>query len=166
MYIFIKGQRISNHKKRIYKDFARWTARKFLDIRTYKKISLTIQFIHPKNKKWEKEMYAQCIPEDDYDHERKYFTIQIRNEFEIMQSLIILSHEMVHLKQFAKGELTVCNKTGYDIWKKTKRINDTKKHYYDLPWEIEAHGREKGLVYQWAEIRGYDQSSDWYRKIF
>ena len=23
--------------------------------------------------------------------------------------------------------------------------------YYDLPWEIEAHGRECGLFIQWAE---------------
>jgi hypothetical protein len=32
-----------------------------------------------------------------------------------------------------------------------KVINSEKVNYYDHPWEIEAHGRERGLFYRWVE---------------
>jgi hypothetical protein len=32
-----------------------------------------------------------------------------------------------------------------------KTYNPEKTSYWDLPWEIEAHGRETGLFIRWAE---------------
>jgi hypothetical protein len=32
-----------------------------------------------------------------------------------------------------------------------KRIDRKNMDYYDLPWEIEAYGREVGLFVRWAE---------------
>lgn len=56
-----------------------------------------------------------------------------------------LAHEMVHLKQFALGELRMmsrCNKWHGKVWsQKADELDD----YYDSPWEIEAFGREEGL---------------------
>jgi hypothetical protein len=35
-----------------------------------------------------------------------------------------------------------------------KTVNPEKVSYWDLPWEIEAHGRELGLFVRWAEKEG------------
>lgn len=72
-----------------------------------------------------------------------------------------LAHEMVHIKQYARGELqdrSALNKKGKleenifwmgEKWKKTKREYWLQ---YDSPWEIEAYGREIGLYLKWTQF--------------
>jgi hypothetical protein len=51
-----------------------------------------------------------------------------------------LAHEMVHVKQFAKGQYKAV---------RTKRFwmgSHVKAKYYDQPWEIEAMAKEKLLA--------------------
>ena len=57
-----------------------------------------------------------------------------------------LAHEMVHVKQYARREL----KPRVDCWM-GKTYNPKKVSYWDLPWEIEAHGRETGLFVRYCE---------------
>ena len=74
----------------------------------------------------------------------------ILNPYEEESILQTLAHEMVHLKQFATGELRMmskCSKWKGEVWKnKTDEMDD----YYDSPWEIEAFGREQGLFLRYA----------------
>ena len=58
-----------------------------------------------------------------------------------------LAHEMVHVKQFATGELRLLNKGRAARWNNVpwKGKQDEMDSYYDSPWEIEAFGRELGL---------------------
>ena len=54
------------------------------------------------------------------------------------------AHEMVHVKQWARGELKDVMR-GYSLCKWKGELVDTEKvEYYDTPWEIEAFGREYG----------------------
>ena len=57
--------------------------------------------------------------------------------------LIAIAHEMVHVKQYAKGELK------YLSSKKLQRfqgkVYNPDHMYWERPWEIEAFGRELGL---------------------
>mgnify|MGYP004002242455 CR=1 FL=1 len=68
--------------------------------------------------------------------------------------LRILAHELVHIKQYVMGELKPSN-TGF-VYNKTVYSPDTLDEYFDQPFEIEAYGREKGLVFtfleRWKEI--------------
>ena len=68
--------------------------------------------------------------------------------------LRILAHELVHIKQYVMGELKPCN-NGF-VFNKTVYSPDTLDEYFDQPFEIEAYGREKGLVFtfleRWKEI--------------
>ena len=57
-----------------------------------------------------------------------------------------LGHEMVHVKQYARRELHPTT----DAWM-GKTYNPKKISYWDLPWEIEAHGREIGLFIRYCE---------------
>ena len=66
-----------------------------------------------------------------------------------MESMMqTLAHEMVHVKQWAKGEMQ-------ELVRQSKtRFNGTlfgETEYWDRPWEIEAHGRERGLFIRWFE---------------
>ena len=62
-----------------------------------------------------------------------------------VEILKTLAHELVHVKQYVLGELR-----WRDAGLMYKGINhepDNLKEYFELPYEIEAYGREKGLLY-------------------
>jgi len=60
-----------------------------------------------------------------------------------------LAHEMVHVKQFAKGHFQIVNGTNFWKGKKiTKRVK-----YLDLPWEIEAFSKQEILFRKAVESK-------------
>jgi|TARA_B000000609_G_scaffold107883_1_gene83106 hypothetical protein len=90
-----------------------------------------------------------CIPEDNADpHRPREFEIEIHKNQRNRRLLETVAHEMVHVKQFARGELYE-NSANKHRWQGTWLNKDPE--YWDAPWEIEAHGREIGLFVQWAE---------------
>jgi histidinol phosphatase-like enzyme len=73
------------------------------------------------------------------------FLIQIQKNKSQRYMLMTLAHEIVHLKQYAMGELD----ENMNVWK-GRRVH-SKTDYWDTPWEIEAHGREAGLYTRFCE---------------
>jgi hypothetical protein len=65
------------------------------------------------------------------------FIIQLKARRSLKNTLVTLAHEIVHVKQFAKGELNPAN----DKWKGESVDVDT-VDYSDLPWEVEASSLE------------------------
>ena len=65
-----------------------------------------------------------------------------------------LAHELAHVKQYVMGELTY--RTHGMVWKKVTYSPDNIIDYFETPFEIEAYGREKGLLVaflvSWSEI--------------
>ena len=55
-----------------------------------------------------------------------------------------LAHELVHVKQYIRGELS-WRDAGL-LWKGVNHNPKNLLHYYELPYEVEAHGREYGLL--------------------
>ena len=83
-----------------------------------------------------------CLETDN----KRTFELEIDRTQSLRKLLETVAHEMVHVKQFARREMhpstnTWCGKT----------YNPKKVSYWDLPWEIEAHGREVGLFVRWCE---------------
>lgn len=78
----------------------------------------------------------------------KQFRIVINNEYKKRTALITLGHELVHLKQYATGELSDETIRSRAKWK-NKIIDETKIDYWDMPFEIEAYGREFGLYHHY-----------------
>ena len=68
--------------------------------------------------------------------------------------LRLLAHELVHVKQYVMGELKPIN-NGF-LYKKTFYSPENLDEYFDQPFEIEAHGRERGLMnafmMRWKDI--------------
>lgn len=63
--------------------------------------------------------------------------------------VVNLAHEMVHVKQFARGELYESTRMSKQRW--MGEWLDKEPDYWDQPWEIEAHGRECGLFIRYCE---------------
>ena len=65
-----------------------------------------------------------------------------------------LAHELVHVKQYVMGELK-CTTHGM-VYKRTIYSPETIFDYFETPYEIEAYGREVGLLVnflaKWKEI--------------
>jgi len=89
------------------------------------------------------EAYGYCLAETYND-----FELEIDKGLRLRRLLETVAHEMVHVKQYARKELM----NDHDWLGKT--YNPKKVSYWDLPWEIEAHGREVGLFVRWAEENG------------
>jgi hypothetical protein len=93
------------------------------------------------------------------------FDLKIRHKQKHLIETI--AHECVHIKQYITGELTIgenvkkisiggANLTlveEYLRWNQEDWVpdNDDDSHWYDSPWEIEAYGRENGLLKKWEK---------------
>lgn len=84
--------------------------------------------------------FGYCLSETTRD-----FEIEVDSKLTLRKMLTTVAHEMVHVKQYARRELT-----GDYTWQ-GRTYNPKNCNYWDQPWEIEAHGRETGLFVRWAE---------------
>ena len=104
-----------------------------------------------KNLKKKEQAYGYCHIIDDSLSRPREFEIELdaSMKYGFDQILTWLAHEMVHLKQFVRGEL--CDyETGRVQWK-TRSYG--KVHYDDQPWEKEAYRLETKL---------YEEFEEWY----
>ena len=91
--------------------------------------------------------YAYCLYTVTEPVQRE-FQIVIDNSLNPHTWIRTLMHELVHVKQYAKNEMVHYERDHSVMkWKQSKISVDT-QDYWDLPWEIEAHGREEGLTQQ------------------
>ena len=145
MYLKTKGKPAKVSIK-LCKEAARWYGKKLLGENLYHNIDLIIDFSEKDMQPW---LYGFC-EWNDTNHKGRDFTITINPKLGKRNMLIVLAHEMVHVKQYAKGEMKDYVRMNKVKWKGVV-YNEKKMDYWDYPWEIEAHGREKGLYYKFME---------------
>lgn len=73
------------------------------------------------------------------------FLIELHPYISGVDILKTLAHEFVHIKQYVYGELN----EEQTVWKSVP-IDSDSMDYFELPWEIEAYGRERGLWQHFA----------------
>jgi hypothetical protein len=139
MYIITKS-RPTKLPISLCKQAVKFYGRYLLGENMYHKI--TVNLVFEKFKKGCND-YAYCLWEDN-NVRGKEFTITIDKTLSKKAMLFALAHEMVHVKQYAKGELSDYLKVNKCKWFGTRYDLD-KVDYWEYPWEIEAHGRERGL---------------------
>jgi hypothetical protein len=86
--------------------------------------------------------------------EEDHFVIELYKDHVDTPILQTLAHEIVHVKQYALGELREKLRNGQSdiIWKNRRWTPPEGQHeYWDCPWEIEAFGREYGLYKRFLE---------------
>lgn len=94
------------------------------------------------------DMYGLAgVEEVNTKNQPREFLIELHPGIGARNILSTLAHEMVHVKQYIKGELN----DEMTLWK-GKKVDSDKMDYWVHPWEIEAHGVEAGLVYKFVTI--------------
>lgn len=90
---------------------------------------------------------------EDDNRKPREFTITLETGVSFEDTLLTLAHEMVHVKQYAKGELFDYVEGGPDTvrWRDEKR-NWGGVDYMNLPWEQEAYGSEQELYTKFKSL--------------
>ena len=148
MQLYIEGYR--SHNKELYQavsNAALYYGALLLGTRMVKNIYLDIKLTKSLKKK--EQAYGYCHIIDDNLNKPREFCIELdaSMKYSFDQILIWLAHEMVHLKQFVRGEL-FDYATGKVQWKRRMYGN---VHYEDQPWEKEAYRLEEKLYNEFAE---------------
>ena len=131
---------------KICKDAVKFYGRYLLTENLYHKITVTLKFEHFDKKCSD---YAYCEWEDK-SHRAKNFIITLKKDLSKKEMLLAIAHEMVHVKQYARGELSDYVRLNKSKWQGVPYDLDT-VDYWECPWEIEAHGREKGLYFKFQD---------------
>lgn len=80
----------------------------------------------------------------------KCISMIIDNGLDLERFIITLAHEMVHVKQYAKGQVKASKSCKTHYWM-GKHI---RKSYYEQPWEVEAFTKERVLANKLFAIIG------------
>ena len=141
----IRYNKLSAIQRKLAQDACYFCIKKFCP-RLVDKIQIRVQGIE--NLLDKEDVFADCDFEDTHNRLPREFIIRIDNTLDLYVFLRVLMHEMVHVKQWAKGEMRQikAKKITYKWFQ--NRIELDTIDYWDHPWEIEAHGRENGLMYQ------------------
>ena len=150
MQLYIEGYR--SHNKELYQavsSAALYYGALLLGTRMVKNIYLDIKLTKSLKKK--EQAYGYCHIIDDNLNKPREFCIELdaSMKYSFDQILIWLAHEMVHLKQFVRGEL-FDYATGRVQWK-TRSFG--RLDHDDQPWEKEAYRLEGKL---------YEEFKEWY----
>lgn len=147
MIISIDGTGPRNADK--LEEAARFFAAQLMHPRTVQKLEIDLEIVRTL------DVTGECISEDEHKNPR-YFTIRLKRQT-LDEMIRVLGHEMVHVKQYAKNELSKQMRLGrggirigskwHGEWWDPKGKEDG---YWDAPWEIEAYGREVGLEHKWV----------------
>jgi hypothetical protein len=90
--------------------------------------------------------YGSCGAEGyNSKKEPREFLIEVHPGIGARDILETLAHEMVHVKQLVYHETN----DELSVWR-GKKMNSDKMDYWHHPWEIDAHGREIGLLTKFA----------------
>jgi len=148
MQLYIEGYRRQNKElHRAIGSAALFYSEVLLGSRMEKNISLDIKLTKDLKKK--EKAYGFCHITDDNLNRPWEFMIELdaSMRYKFDQILTWLAHEMVHLKQFVRGEL--CEyETGRVQWKSR---SFGRVHYDDQPWEKEAYRLEDELYEMFEE---------------
>jgi hypothetical protein len=128
----------------------------YLDILVSKRLKdgLTIRVKVTKDLLETDSVEGDVVPQDLADGRRpREFDMRIHyhNATRFDEVLIAIAHETVHIKQFARSELSSYSSNNKQRFQgKLYSVGDDDA-YWDLPWEIEAHGRERGLYMRYIQ---------------
>ena len=154
MLLHIKGSNQYN-RKLVYRA-TWWYAEKLMSNRLMSGLEIDINL---RKNLVDKEGCEGTATWEDENHRPKEFTIELDVTYSIRDALITLAHEMVHIKQWAKGEMYEYLKSGLIRFHKTKFDVDN-IDYWDYPWEVEAFGKQLGLFVRFCEDAGIADQDD------
>lgn len=126
-----------------YVDAARFYASKLMDGRLVRHLNVEIILDNSM------EYAGRCCSEDDHPRPR-FFLIHLNPAAHGDHILQALAHEMVHVKQYATGELfDFMNGTVNWMGETHKMLGNDCDEYESYPWEKESYDLEEELFEDW-----------------
>lgn len=105
------------------------------------------------NKSGEDDVVGWCTWEDTNIRPRE-FLIEVSSELSTIEFIKTVIHEMIHVKQYATGQMKERFKQGRKTYWKDKDYTDSS--YSKSPWEREAYRKQetvfKSFMQEWLEI--------------
>lgn len=146
---------LHGHPKKITRQELMQSAAFFCDHLLKKRLSKNVKVvIKLKNNLYRTtKCFGLCTYTDDdvrSDRHRE-FEIEMDSDFGRVFMLRTLAHELVHVKQYARGQLIEMNGP-YQRWNGVM-FSENKVSYKELPWEKEARRLEKELYELWKQHR-------------
>ena len=155
MLLHIKGS--NQYNRKLVSRATWWYVEKLMGKRLMSSLEI---HIHLRKNLMDKEgCEGTAIWEGDYCDRPREFKIELDVSYSIRDALITLAHEIVHIKQWAKGEMYEYLKSGLIRFHKTKFDIDN-IDYWDYPWEVEAFGKQLGLFIRFCEDAGIADQDD------
>ena len=103
-----------------------------------------------------------CIDNDDDSRMPTVFEIRIDSRMNNQALLRSLAHECVHISQWRTGMLRESKSEFCTSYWNGKKYRTAQEDYWDMPWEVDAYGREIGLVERFVESAKL-QNTRWYK---
>ena len=103
--------------------------------------SLTILF--------QKDLHTDLDCYGMVSHIKKDIVMALEPSAEIEDLMETLCHEMVHVKQIAKGQMRLVKDSEAVIWLGKEHTGEI---YYDLPWEIEAMAKSERMYRKFTDL--------------
>lgn len=96
-----------------------------------------------------------CLAED-----KRTFVLEIDSRLKGDDFITAITHEMTHVKQYARGETKDVNKFTKS-WKGEEYLSlySTVEEYMELPWEKEAYEMQEVLCEEYKKIKIIEKSS-------
>lgn len=145
---------LTSDELKLVKEFTKWTMSKFVSKGIQKNLEITIRFDANLYKR-DKSLGLAVWTDKHYMGREFLVEIDTPESARFLNIIHTLAHELVHVKQWTLGEYHP-DMRGDDVYFYHGQKYDAKlMDYWDLPWEIEAHGRSMGLIMQWIDACGH-----------
>jgi len=144
----------SARKRSIVKKAARWMLGYTLGKRLANNIELTIRIAEDLVGT---RFYGSVIWED-VNHRPRSYDMELCNYLTDRTLMRVLAHEVVHIRQYATGDLKdLATKANYCKWKNKLVLAEGpgSGSYFNLPWEVEARRDQEVILREWKKANGY-----------
>jgi hypothetical protein len=146
--IKIEGTHKKVHHK-VLRSALQWFAR---DLMPQLTTSVTLELKIVKNLVRD-EQHDAAVTWLDQRIKPRRFAMEVDADLGLERTLLMLAHEMVHVKQFATGELVDYTSGKTVKWQGKRMSVRDDDGYWTLPWEIEAYGRQPGLYARFCRLK-------------
>ena len=160
MIVTIKGGK--KYQKEWVDSITRYCTKRLMSTRLFNLMDVTVKL---KKDLFHREgLYGDAEPEDWDDYRPKLFIVRVDSSLRLRPMLQTLCHELVHVSQYAKGDMREVQKKGVMCTRfKGEYYPQDSTRYWFQPWEVQANGLERGLFEMWAEDTGVfkDKKNNW-----
>jgi hypothetical protein len=128
------------------KSFIRWYVNKY--ITEVEELEITLN-VHSSSFKPNSLADTCCTNQQEVWKSKFELNFHVRKNCALIELIKLMAHEMTHVKQYAMDEMEDVDEVLVK-WK-GRCYNTNKVEYYDRPWEIDAFGRERGVMLSYVE---------------